>query len=99
MEQILDYIVNNYDIIIGTVAIVVSLLTVGRKRAIEMVLKHLDLAKEDLLRDIDRKAHSYAKYIYTKLPRTAKVFMSVGSIEKMIIKFANEVKDLDKKAK
>jgi hypothetical protein len=96
MNEIINFIMENQEAVLGIIAIVISLVTLGRKRATKLVLKHLESAKEDFLKNIDSHAKVYAKYIYAKLPKTAKLFLTAKRIERIIIKVAEEIKTLDK---
>jgi hypothetical protein len=87
MEQILQYITENKELFSGIVVVVASVLLVGRKRALNFVLSHLGTVKHEVLENIDENAPALARYIYAKLPKTAKLFVTAKVIEKQIHKF------------
>lgn len=97
MNEILQYIAENQEAIGGLVGIAITVGVVGRKRATKLVMEYLKNSKEDFLRNIDNYAPIFAKYIYAKLPKSARLFLTVKRIEKIILKFAKEIQDLDKK--
>jgi hypothetical protein len=95
MNEILEFIRDNFEAVMGLLAISTSLAFMGRQRAKQLVVKFLDNAKEDFLLNIDKHAPVYSKYIYAKLPKSARLFLTRKRIEKLIIKFAKEVKEFD----
>jgi high-affinity Fe2+/Pb2+ permease len=95
MKELINFVIENQETIFGLVAIVVSLVYMGRKRAVKLVHQYLDSSKEDFLKNIEQHAPAFAKYIYAKLPKTARLFLTAKRIEKLIIKFAKQIQDLD----
>jgi hypothetical protein len=98
MEYVINLITNNKEVIEGLVVIAISLAVYGKQKAKQEVLKFVTIKSEDFLLNVDEHAPAYAKYIYAKLPKRARLFLSIKLIEKLIRKFAKEVKfNLDKK--
>lgn len=97
MNDILQYIANHQQEIVGTVFSIFFIATMGRKRAVGLVKDEIEKAQKDFLGNIDKYAPAYAKYLYTKLPKSAKAFVTIKGIEQLIIKCAKQFQDLDKK--
>lgn len=94
INEVIDFVAKNQEVIIGAIVVVISLVTMGRKRALNFVKNHLGDTKEEVLKNIDEHAPTLARYIYSKLPKTAKLFVTAKVIEKQIHKF---IATLDKK--
>jgi len=97
---VISFLATNYEYIILVVLGTAGLFLIGKKRAINMVLAVFEEAKEELFNTIEQDYEKYAEYIYDKLPKTAKIFVTKTMVSQIIIgimDLVEEKSDLDKK--
>jgi phage gp46-like protein len=95
MENVLDFITTHYQAIVAILVFVVGVVLIGRKRGLEMVATLAEEFKDEILDGIGEKEDAYAKYIHSKLPKRAKIFISIGIVKKAINKFIEEARKVD----
>lgn len=97
MHDILQ-ILSNYKIDTGGISgLLLLVLYVGRKVALKMALGILDEIKDGAIKNIEGHSHIYAVDIYRKIPKKLRMFISIKTIEKNILKLAQKIETLDKK--
>jgi hypothetical protein len=94
MHNIIQFILDYKEYIIGFIVLAVIAFGIGRRKAIKKVGEFLKKEEQSLVEHIEKDPNACAKLVYNTIPLKFRFFVSVGTIEKVITKLTQV---LDKK--
>jgi len=87
-----DFILEHKDIIGVTILILVAFFAMGKKRAIAILFNLLEESKSIMLANIEEDKEKHVQFIFNKLPKKAKVFITKKRISAILDEFLDTTK-------
>lgn len=90
MNQVLDFLLQYKDYILGAIILILLAIIAGKKNVKTFVHNNLGTLEKDIVEKIAKNPTLYAKIIYGKLPVGLKAFATIPTIEKIVAKFLDK---------
>jgi hypothetical protein len=87
-----DFILEHRDVIGVIIIGLVAFFAMGKKRATAILFNLLDESKDMMLASVEEDKEKYVQFIFNKLPKKAKVFITKKRISSILDEFLNTTK-------
>jgi hypothetical protein len=92
----MNFITDNYEIILLAIAGIGGLFLLGKQKSLAMAKTIIHEVRDEVGNDIIANQDKYTDFVYNKLPLKAKVFVTKAMVNKLIVEVGHFIdSDLD----